>query len=89
MVDFKQDLVVHMWENAPCRMRSALARFLDYSQTNAYGRRIVERGMSANFFVHYKIDDGESKRTNKLGLEEHGHQPGEVPGAGVLLEQEA
>lgn len=57
----------------------------EITRTNIDGRRIVEKGVPANFFVYYEIDEDESK--HKLDLEEHGHQ--EVPGAWVLLEKEA
>jgi hypothetical protein len=45
----------------------------------------VEKGVPANFFVYYEVDDDDSK--HKLDLEDHGHQ--EVPNAWVLLEEEA
>ena len=56
----------------------------EISRSNTDGRRTVEKGVPANFFVYYEIDDDESKHA--LALAEHGHQ--EVPGAWVLLERE-
>ena len=47
------------------------------SRANHDGRRTIEKGEPANFFVHYEIDDDESK--HNLQLAEHGHQ--EVPNA--------
>jgi hypothetical protein len=41
------------------------------------------RGVPANFFVFYEIDEDESKHS--LELTQHGHQ--EVPSAWVLLER--
>ena len=52
---------------------------------NTDARRVVEKGVPANFFVYYEIDENESKHA--LQLELHGYQ--EMPGAWVLLEQEA
>ena len=52
-------------------------------RANRDGRRTIDKGEPANFFVYYEIDDDESK--HNLQLAEHGHQ--EVPNAWVLLEK--
>ena len=57
--------------------------FGEITRSNTDGRRVVEKGVPAKFFVYYEIDEDESK--HKLELKELGHQ--EVPGAWVLLEQ--
>ncbi len=51
-------------------------------RANTDGRRTVEKGVPANFFVFYEIDEDESKHA--LSLDEYGHQ--EVTNAWVLLE---
>ena len=56
----------------------------EITRTNTDGRRTIEKGVPANFFVYYEIDENESKHL--LALEEHGYQ--EVPNAWVLLEEE-
>ena len=53
------------------------------SRANRDGRRTIDKGEPANFFVYYELDDDESK--HNLQLAEHGHQ--EVPNAWVLLEK--
>ena len=55
----------------------------DLARLNKDARRTVEKGVPANFFVYYEIDDDESKHA--LALSEHGHQ--EAPDAWVLLEK--
>ena len=54
----------------------------EITRANTDGRRIVEKGIPANFFVYYEIDEDESKHA--LSLDEYGHQ--EVTNAWVLLE---
>ena len=56
----------------------------EITRTNTDGRRTVEQGAPANFFVYYEIDDDESKHA--LGLEEFGHQ--EVANPWVLLDED-
>jgi hypothetical protein len=48
---------------------------------NTDGRRTVAKGRVANFFVHYAIDDDESKHA--LALDEYGRR--QRPNAWVLL----
>ena len=55
----------------------------EITRANRDGRRTIDKGEPANFFVYYEIDDDESK--HNLQLAEHGHQ--EVPNAWVLLEK--
>ena len=54
----------------------------EITRINNDGRRTVEKGTPANFFVYYDIDEDESKHA--LALEEHGYE--EKPNAWVLLE---
>ena len=54
-------------------------------RANSDGRRTVEKGMPANFFVYYEIDEDESKHA--LALDEYGR--GEMTNAWTLLEAEA
>ena len=61
------------------RLRASL-KFLDAQVLS----RTVEKGVPANFFVYYEIDDEESKHA--LALEEFGHQ--EVANAWVLLDED-
>ena len=42
----------------------------EITRQNADGRRIVERGVPANFFVFYEVDEDESKHS--LSLDEYG-----------------
>ena len=56
----------------------------EITRANTDGRRIVEKGMPANFFVFYEIDDDESKHA--LSLDEYGQY--EATNAWVLLEKE-
>ena len=49
---------------------------------NTDGRRTVERGVPANFFLFYEVYEVESKHS--LSLDEYGQQ--EQPNAWVLLE---
>ena len=42
----------------------------EITRTNTDGRRTVEQGVPANFFVYYEIDDDECKHA--LALEEFG-----------------
>ena len=44
---------------------------------------LSQRGVPANFFVYYEIDEDESKHA--LSLDDYGHQ--EVANAWVLLEE--
>ena len=53
-------------------------------RTNTDGRRTIERGVPANFFVNYEIDDDESKHA--LSLDEYGQT--EATNAWVLLQAE-
>jgi hypothetical protein len=53
-------------------------------RTNTDGRRTIEKGVPANFFVYYEIDDDESKHT--LSLDEYGQR--EATNAWVLLQVE-
>ena len=48
-------------------------------------RRTVEKGVPANFFVYYDIDEDESK--HKLSLDEYAHE--DEVNAWVMLEREA
>ena len=57
----------------------------EITRVNTDGRRTVEKGTPANFFVFYEIDDDESK--HELSLEEYGRK--DVVNAWVLLEAEA
>ena len=54
----------------------------EITRQNADGRRIVERGVPAYFFVFYEVDEDESKHS--LSLDEYGQE--EQPNAWVLLE---
>jgi len=56
----------------------------EITRTNADGRRTVEKGMPANFFVFYEIDEDESKHA--LSLDEYGQR--EAINAWVLLEKD-
>ena len=53
-------------------------------RTNTDGRRTVEKGVPANFFVYYEIDDDESK--HQLSLDEYGQW--DSTNAWVLLQAE-
>ena len=48
----------------------AAVPFGEITRQNADGRRIVERGVPANFFVFYEVDEDESKHS--LSLDEYG-----------------
>ena len=72
------------WVGGGWSLRFLARRCLgEITRANRDGRRTIEKGEPANFFVYYEIDDDESK--HNLQLAEHGHQ--EVPNAWVLLEK--
>ena len=56
----------------------------EISRANTDGRRIMEKGVPANFFVYYEIDENESKHL--LSVDNYGQQ--EATDAWVLLEEE-
>ena len=55
----------------------------EITRPNTDGRRTVEKGKPANFFVYYEFDEDESKHA--LALEEYGRR--EAPNAWVLLDE--
>ena len=78
-----------LWENVGSKVAAEVSDTKEVAPVKptmgAEDFSFLAKGVPANFFVYYEIDDDECKHA--LALEEYGHA--EQPNAWVLLEAEA